>query len=510
MVKLDRLINILSRYGARLHGPAAARTLEMHSVAVHDPVRPHSATGDVFLAVGVADLTEARALAEQARATVIVVRTTEKPDPQLRDELERSGAALMLVDPIVSWSQIASVVYGLVLEGRETEAGRGPSDLFALADTISASVGAPVTIEDQLSRVMAYSTAPDDIDPVHSGTILGRRMPPAVRHLFEQRGIFTHLAGSDSPIHIPPSPEEGLGGRTVAAVRAGRELLGSVWVSCHDPLPQRQVTLLQEGAHTVALHLLRSRVSADLERQVESELVIELIEGSPDAEAAIGKLGIPSENLRVLALQAHADQERNAGILLAFERATTGFGWSRIGRSTLFGNTVYTILPCGDDPAPAYRWLNDLTAGLPAHLEVAAGIGGTAGARTLPASRREADECMALPASDTVSNVHCYDNSWDRVLIQRLISVASTGRLPSRDPVAQLIEFDALNATQYVPTLKSWLEAHGDLNAAAHTRGVHPNTVRHRMKRMRAMDFLDLDDTQKRTAMLIALSIHTG
>ncbi|WP_227982248.1 PucR family transcriptional regulator [Nocardia spumae] len=508
MVKLDRLINILSRYGARLHGPAAARTIEMHSVAVHDPIRPHSATGDVFLAVGAAHLTEALTLAAEARATVIVARTTETPNEYIRRTLQDSGSALMLVDPSVSWSQIASVVYGLVLEGRETESGRGPSDLFALADTISASVDGPVTIEDQLSRVMAYSTAPDDTDPVRSDTILGRRIPEHVRLYFEGQGIFAHLAASDAPLHIPPSPEHGLHGRTVAAVRAGRELLGSVWVSCREPLSPSRATILREGAHTVALHLLRSRVSADLERQVESELVIELIEGSPDADAAIGKLGIPAQNLRVIALQAHAQQERNAGILLAFERATTGFGWSRVGRSTLFGNTVYTLLPAGADPAPAYRWIADIVGSLPAHIDVVAGIGGVADARDVPASRQEADECMALPAT-TPREPHCYDTAWDRVLIQRLKSVASTGRLPSRDPVAQLAESDSLNGTHHVSTVKAWLEAHGDPNAAARTLGVHPNTVRHRMRRLRELHVLDLDDPEKRTAMLIALSIHT-
>ncbi len=31
----------------------------------------------------------------------------------------------MVVDPAMSWSELAAVIYGLVLEGRETESGRG-------------------------------------------------------------------------------------------------------------------------------------------------------------------------------------------------------------------------------------------------------------------------------------------------------------------------------------------------------------------------------------------------
>ena len=44
---------------------------------------------------------------------------------------------------------------------------------------------------------------------------------------------------------------------------------------------------MTDGAHTVALHLLRSRASADLERQVESELVIRLLEGTADAATSL-------------------------------------------------------------------------------------------------------------------------------------------------------------------------------------------------------------------------------
>ena len=143
----------------------------------------------------------------------------------------------------------------------------------------------------------------------------------------------------------PRTTDLGLTGRMVVAVRSGRELMGSVWVACSTPLRGAALTALADGARTVALHLLRSRASADLERQVESELVIRLLEGTADAATAVSRLGLPHSPLRVIAVQAFIGAERDAALLLAFERATTGFGWSRPGRSALAGNTVYTLLP---------------------------------------------------------------------------------------------------------------------------------------------------------------------
>lgn len=506
MVTVDRLVNTLGVYGTRLYGCPAARDRELRSVAVHDTSSAAPVVGEVFLAVGVTSLAEAVALGAGARAVLTIARTTETPGRELLDALAESESAVLLADPSVPWSQLAVMVYGLVLEGRETESGRGPSDLPALADTIAAALDAAITIEDRSSHVLAYSTAQHYTDPARQDTIVGRRKPDHIREFLDRAGAFEHLARSDAPLYIPPALEFGLHGRTAIAIRAGRELLGSVWVSAADPLDASRTQLLDNGAHTVALHMVRARVSADLERHIESELVIGWIEGSPDADAIAGKLGMPTRNVRVIAVQTPSDHEPDPGILLAFERATAGFGWSRPGRSALLGNTVYTVLPAGDDPEPALRWLRDLTAGLPPHLRIHAGIGGPADARTVPASRHEADESAALHASADTPEPICYDRSWDRILVHRLKSAATVGRLPSYGPVPQLIRHDAEHNTHYTATLTTWLQTHSDLTATAEELKVHPNTVRRRLEKITQITDLRLDDPRQQLAALIALT----
>ncbi|MEV0590021.1 PucR family transcriptional regulator [Nonomuraea cavernae] len=521
MLKLDRLVNVLGGYGARLWSAPASRDVALRSVVVHDPTDPRAATGDVFLAVGVESAAEAVRLSRAARATVVLVREgtalgeralgETALDETVLAEARDGGVAVLLVDPEVSWSQLFGVVYGLVLEGRETEAGRGPTDLFAFADTLAGELGYPVTIEDQMSRVLAYSGSQQTADPVRLETILGRRVSEAMHRLLESKGVFAHLAISDEPVFVEPSPAHGLRGRMVVAVRAGRELLGSIWVECEQPLAGAQCTVLADGARAVALHLLRSRVSADLERRVESDLVIQLLEGTADVSAVISRLGLPGGQFRVIALQAHIAEERHAAILLAFERATTGFGWSRPGRSALFGNTLYTVLPSGGDVTAALDWLAAIVAVLPRQVTVLAGVGGPATPAQLPASRQEADESLALRASRSGGDpAVVYDESWDEILLQRLRAAASAGRAPARGPVADLTRHDAEHGTRYIETLRAWLEAQGDLAVAAGRLGVHPNTVRYRLRKMDAITNLRLDLPEKRLAMIIALAVHRG
>ena len=140
--------------------------------------------------------------------------------------------------------------------------------------------------------------------------------------------------------------------------------------------------------------LTHPRCSADLERQVESESVLRLLDGAADAASVASRLGLPQGPARVIAVRTSLESERHTALLLAFEQATAGFGWSRPGRSALADNTVYTVLP-GEDAAPARRWVSELRASLPAHAAVVAGISAVAQIAELTAARQEADECLA-------------------------------------------------------------------------------------------------------------------
>ncbi|GGO17149.1 PucR family transcriptional regulator [Microbispora bryophytorum] len=516
MITLDRLVNVLGAYGVRLCGRPERRSARLRSVAMPDATDGR-VTGDVLVAVGAGSVTEAVRWAVAAQATVVLVRAGAETAREATVAGESHDVAVMLVDPAVSWSHLVGVVYGLVLEGRETESGRGPTDLFALADNLADAVGGAVTIEDPLSRVLAYSRSQQAGDPARLETILVRQVPERLRETFRARGVFARLAATDEPVFVEPDPSHGMTGRMAVAVRAGRELLGSVWVTCGNPLTGTRHTALANGARAVALHLLRSRASADLERQVESDLVVRLLEGTADAATVVSRLGLAEARMRVVAVRTHTSEEPHAMLLLAFERATTGFGWSRPGRSTLLGDTLYTILPDAG-AAAAREWVAALGAGLPPRVRVAAGIGAAAQAAELPASRREAEECLALHETSNAVPVHetshavpaggppAYDESWDDILLHRLRAAARAGRVPARGPVSALRRHDGQHDTHYVATLRAWLEAQGDLAVAAERLGVHANTVRNRLRRMSEVTPLDLDDPRKRLAMLITLA----
>ncbi len=502
MITLDRLVNVLGDYGVRLRSSPVPRATELRSVVVHETAGNRTVVGDVLLAIGAETVSQAVRWAASARAAVVLVRGDGQEDPL---DGGTAAPAVMVVDRETSWSEVAAVVYGLVLEGRETESGRGPTDLFALADSLAEAIGGAVVIHDRLLQVLAYSRHQQHADAARVATIVERQMPERIRTLLEARDVLAHLAVSDEPLFVAAEPDEGVDGRMVVGVRSGKELIGSVWVACSAPLEGEALRALADSAHTVALHLLRSRASADLERQVESDLVIRLLEGTPDAATVVSRLGLPHGPLRAIALQAFMGTDADAALLLAFDRATTGFGWSRPGRSALAGNTVYTLLP-GDQVAPARRWITGLRAALSDQVTVLAGISGVAEVADLAAARLEADECLALHKVRSGGAPPAYDESWAEILLQRLRTASRSGRMPDRGPVAELRRHDRANHTDYVTTLGAWLAAQGDPVEAGRRLGVHENTVRYRLRKMAEIVELPLDDARKRLAMMIELA----
>jgi DNA-binding PucR family transcriptional regulator len=72
--------------------------------------------------------------------------------------------------------------------------------------------------------------------------------------------------------------------------------------------------------------------------------------------------------------------------------------------------------------------------------------------------------------------------------------------------VTELRRHDTEHGTQYVATLRAWLQAQGDPAEAGRYLGVHENTIRYRLRKMTELTPLDLQDGNKRLAMMIEVA----
>jgi len=528
---------------------------EIGGVAIYDPVDEPILPGRALvLGVGVQappDVAALLAYLGKHEAAGLVLRSPVTIDPAVRAAVESSGVPLLALTRGASWTQLAWLLHSLLAEGdvgddgAETLGGIPSGDLFSVANAVAALIDAPVTIEDRSSRVLAFSGRQDEADLSRVETILGRQVPERYARMLTERGVFRALYRSDQPVYIEPSPGSGLPDfalpRAAVAVRAGDEVLGSIWAAVREPLTPDRARAMVDAARLVALHLLRVRAGADVSRRLRADLVSTALEGGTGAFEAVRRLGLADQPVVVLAL-AVADPAERARLADALAMHLSAIH-PRCA-AALVGDVAYGLVPVAaassgpgaaasagaegqDGPDGELRAVRIATGFLDRvgdRLRPVIGIGQVAlDAAGLPAARACADRVLrvlradagrerasgarasgdeARPAARRVARLA--DVHAEALLMELQDLAAAHGDRPT-GPVARLSGYDAEHGTNLVATLRAWLDAFGDVTAAAAAMFVHPNTFRYRLRRLTEVSGIDLADPDQRFAAMLQL-----
>ncbi|MET3803210.1 hypothetical protein ABIB25_000194 [Nakamurella sp. UYEF19] len=531
------LARVLADLGSTLlevvRGDLSTR-IEIDGVAIYDAhdelVLP---SGAIVLGVGLHDVHSiASALVELGAdgAQALVVRSPVVRDEQLVRAVDESGVALLALTRGASWTQLAAVLRTLLVEDNVGRDGSSTdvlsADLFTLANAVAALVDAPVTIEDRSSHVLAFSGRQDEADADRIQTILGRQVPEQNTRALTELGVFEALYKSNVPVYVESVPtrsgEISLP-RAAIAVRAGDEVLGSIWAAVREPLSAARSEAFEEAAKLVALHLLRLRAGADVDRRLRADLVSTAIEGGRGAAQALTRLGLAGRHAAVLALGFRCagpddGQVHDAGAVAERHRVADAFALHLSGSqagsaATLVGDVVYGILPVrdtwSDAEARVIRVAEAFLMRIGDRHAAAIGIGEViTDLSGLAASRSSADRALRVLLSHgrvgdvaTASGVQI-----DALLLDLADLVAVRGEKPS-GPIARLIAYDAEHQGHLVETLRAWLDTFGDVIAAAVQLYVHPNTFRYRVRRVVEVGQIDLNNSQERFAAMVQLRL---
>jgi hypothetical protein len=491
-------------------------------VEVGDPVILDPALGAdlapaaIVLAVGVTGERTLAALLHQLGAqgaAAVVVKADISLDETVRDAAADSGVALLRVPTALAWGQL----YALLLTAARTSAKLPPAvteaplgDLFALADAVATAVGGATTIEDSTSQVLAYSNLGHPIDAARQETILGRQVPSAWIQRLHESGVFRRLWQTDEVVQIADFTADDAGylPRIAVAVRAGGEVLGSIWVIEGDaPFGVEAERALRDAADIAALHLLRHRAATDVDRQRRAELLVELLAGRSSGTTAPELLGVdPSHPSTVVAFDLGDSDE--VGSVVGAQRladlvAVYCESYRRRAACVVDRSRVYALIPLevggADDAATALAASVVERARHALRLPVRAGLGSVVtGVDAIATSRREADEVLDATVQQPELEVASIDSVRPQVVLRRLVALARTDPFLTSGRVTALAEQDAARGTAWVATLQAYFDAFGDMGAAAARVNVHPNTFRYRLRRITEVFGLDLDDPDER------------
>src|SRR3954453_18691993 len=401
---------------------------EARDVFLADPQEPATGQpGDLVLGLGLRDAEDAVELVERCaagNASGVVLRTALAHEPTVVAAAERWVITLVALQPSVTWAHVVWLMRAVIDRAAAPDSPAAGDagvhqELFALADAAAAIVDAPVTIEDNQSRVLAYSSGQDFTDPTRVSTIVGRRVPPEGIAHFRAPGIFRRLARSSEPFLVPDGPN-GIRPRLVVPVRAGGEWLGSIWAVVDGPVSEEVTAELSNAASVLALHLLRLRAQADVARRSAIDrLRTVLRQFSPDTSPEV-RLPPPPWRVVALCLAAGYDVPQELDL---WERTGRRHGWAEPLLADLDG-TVLTVVT-DTDGAGSWRWLRKLVAELAKDSPgVRAAAGSPArGPADLPSSRAEAVELLDLVRrGETPGPAIRVEQAWHVLTVHRAVA----------------------------------------------------------------------------------------
>ncbi|AFA74884.1 hypothetical protein GPOL_c38730 [Gordonia polyisoprenivorans VH2] len=537
-IGLGRLVLALDATLVTLAEAPRGLDVTVGSVALLDPDDLRLPLGaaargaDVFLIVGTSEADVVHWLPTIAAAPPIAVML-KSPGSGVTEALAAAGIAVIDVDPHARWERI----YQLLIRVLDTAAGVGDpdalasgawasgtsGDLFELAAEVARRTHGLVSIEDQRSHVLAYSRAGDEADELRRLSILGREGPPEMLAWLRQWGVMDALRTSHGVVRVAARNDLGLRPRMAAPIRSGPDFLGVVWLQQGDSEFATDAETILRGAAAVAARVISRRRAAGTGHD---EIVRRLLGAhgeSIDAGYLGAQLGIASDAPVIVVGFAgrgpSVGEVAGSGIPAGVVSALTlhASALRPLSVTTTLGARAYVVLPGdgseGNGPGvgSVLAWAHSAVEAADRQFQTsvrAVVAGPAAGLSEVPELRRLADRVLdaAQRESDLIDPVTTVSASQTGVLLGEIVALLSANPDLIDRRVVELADRDTESGGDLTASLRAYLDHFGDVRAASEALHIHPNTLRYRIRRIRDLTDMDLDDPA--TRLVVALSLR--
>jgi hypothetical protein len=512
------LQSVLDRLGALvLHHDAdeAQLAATVTGVVIDDPDRAGPlAPGTAVLGVGIGAAARLAALVDravEAGASAVFVKQRSDGQPSA---IAHGGVPVVEVAPDLGWEQLHVFVRTALLHVGDARPG-GPQTLFDVANAIAVLVDGAIVIEDEHLRVLAYSNLDHPLDDARRATILGRQIPDAYVREIRAAGITAHLEGSDEPVRFDLEGPAFLP-RLVVALRSGGRTIGLLWAIIDDEKEANARRVLADVAPDVAVELLQ-HLTADASRFTDRLAAAgQLLAGRPVTNLASLLGAEPTGGFVVLALQAvggGADPDA-AGRTAQFATVyVDAFRIPALVAGVTDGRVELVVGLTEVTPAARAReLLDELHARAQATfgVELLGAVGAVAAdVRGVPSSRFDAVAVLEHLA-DAGGTTAAYDEVQVDIALRELADAVRGAEHLGRGPLPRLLASTARSDVALVETVRTYLDAGGDVGRTAAALDVHRNTVRYRVTRFEELTGLTLDDPGTRLVVQAQLLAHPG
>ena len=407
------------------------------------------------------------------------------------------------------------------------------ADIQKIAEAIVGLIGRPVLILEPDGSVLAAAAANPKDECFVKGVTRTRQYAAALARLRGMRAsgeLFRH----QGPLRFE-LPGGGAGGSVMVClpVLVGRECYGYLltWEKEQAPLEEIDFLALNHGTTTAALEIIKQNAIAEVRRNLNDDFIEELLAGACGSLEVLCRraeaLGLPVQGKNAVVV-AEADgpehyllhRDRPKAKVQALVRgAFSGYDPEALicvqSRSVVVVTRVdgrFSARQQKQKLEPVIRELLVRLGEKVPGLTLSAGVGWCAeNPLELSAAYKKAKE--ALQTGRTISgggSVTWYD---DLGVYRLLGGLCSTDRDLLRSYCDQyllpLIRHDAEKGAGLVKTLEAFLDAGESTRLAAQRLFVHPNTVKYRLEKAKALLGYDpFEDEEGRLNLYLALKAY--
>ena len=458
-------------------------------------------------------------------AAAVVVKGHGSSLPEIRSAAARHDVAVLVAPDDADWTGLLELARSSVLgAAADSVSGVRLGDLYAFANAVASLTNGAASIVDPVGRILGYSTLPGQpIDELRRATTLALQEMTRPALDADYRTLYA-AAGA----RVLPSRNGGLD-RLALAVRAGGELLGSIWII--DPGQDRRpdaLAMLDRLAPVAALHMLRARSAFDFGERRNGDLIRTIMDDPAHASFAAAQLGLEAANGIAVAAFVIARPDsgsleavRELQRLLHLVAATCNMQFNR-GHSALIDSVVYALLPSsGPNPRAVQRRVAQ-EIGEASHsissFPVLTGIGEIVDNLVdLPQSKSEALSLLQNVLLRRVAAgagrakgafggpVALFEEHRAQLNLVRVGTLLTQEGLGNVDDLERIRVHDEQQQSDLMITLRAFLDCHGNVASVAKQLHVHNNTVRYRLARL-VEDFdVHLDDPAERLWLWLRL-----
>ena len=478
----------------------------LSDVVLHESGTPADYSGTiVFVSTRIEDRFALGSLLDEVgTAAAVVLPPDATTDVSM---LPSHSTRLFRRSPWVGWSELFRVLVRLLGAGHIVSPAPQVDNLQALARWISSQTGAPVTIEDLDSRVLAYAVVGPGVDPIRNQTILGGAVPAWRIERLMSTGFLPAVWRSDDV--VVRNAEDDDPARMVVAMKSGTETLGTIWAALDDDTDREELRqLLLQVRQTAAAMMLREVHRDQYERRLQESALVDLLSRGVDPGVPAALLGLqPDSRHAVVALGSDTPASRS--LMFHVQALRAGARTARVGDDLL------VVLPALDDESAEADLADNLSRHLTRVSAAHAGpdavgpvVDAIASLRDSAVVARQVLDAAALSAAHPPhAPVLTAADVQDALTLVRAADLLDPMADTITEPLAALRRHDTDHGTAFIDTVAAVLDHPGNLSGAARELGIHANSLRYRLDRIRVVSGIDLHSAAARLRASLGLLV---